>query len=306
MYNTFYLSWEPAFMQWLQSALGAFGETVMPIFSMLGEELILIAVLGFIYWSLDKEAGIYIGNALVVSVTWNPMLKNIALRARPYFVHKEIVCLKPVDASADIYDIAKQGFSFPSGHSANSSSVYASIALYWKKRALTILCAAAIFLVGISRFCLGVHYPSDVIAGWLLGLAAAGITALLSKAIKNYWLFAAVLLAGALPGLFYCKTTDYFTGLGMLIGYLLAVPFERRFVKFENTKKILPMILRVLGGIIIYFALNSLLKLPFSDAFLSSESAACLAFRVVRYAIILFCEIGVYPLLFNVFEKKAR
>ena len=72
--------------------------------------------------------------------------------------------------------------SFPSGHSADSAAVYLAIALvvglfFLRRplaRAVVVLGALLITgLVGISRLVLGVHWPTDVIAGWSAGLAAA-------------------------------------------------------------------------------------------------------------------------------------
>ena len=71
--------------------------------------------------------------------------------------------------------------SFPSGHSMQSTIVYATLgallARFAKRRATQVLpIAAAVaiaFLVGVSRLVLGVHYPSDVLAGWAAGAAWA-------------------------------------------------------------------------------------------------------------------------------------
>ena len=69
------------------------------------------------------------------------------------------------------------GSSFPSGHSFNSAVVYISIALAFaalsprqSARATVVLAAMALtLLVALSRVWLGVHYPSDAVAGWLGG-----------------------------------------------------------------------------------------------------------------------------------------
>lgn len=286
-------------MEWLQTVLGASGAALMSVISAFGEDLLMIAILGFVFWSLDKKAGKYVGMSLVMNVAWNPLIKNAVLRRRPYFDNPGIKCLKPVESGADIYDIAKQGFSFPSGHASNSASAYGALARFIRKKWLTALCVALTALVGISRFCVGVHYPTDVICGWLLGTVIVFLIPWLDKVIEKRIIFYGILLLSAIPGIFYCKTTDYFTGLGMLLGFLPALSFEEKYVKFENTRKPISMILRVVGGIAIYFALSFLLKFPFSEAFLESDSATCFAVRVVRYAIIIFIEIGVYPLLFK-------
>ena len=85
----------------------------------------------------------------------------------------------------------------------------------------------------------------------------------------------------------------------MMIGYFLACPFERKLVKFQETRSVIRTILRVVGGGAIYFGLNTLLKLPFSSDFLNDASMASYIVRALRYCIIVFVLIGVYPLIFD-------
>jgi undecaprenyl-diphosphatase len=71
--------------------------------------------------------------------------------------------------------VAVQSLSFPSGHAANSTIVWLSLAFLlterrpWRAAALWAAAWLAI-LIGLSRIMLGVHWPSDVIAGWAFGL----------------------------------------------------------------------------------------------------------------------------------------
>ena len=62
------------------------------------------------------------------------------------------------------------------------------------------------------------------------------------------------------------------------------------------------MILRALGAFAIYFGLNTLLKLPFSNDFLNSASIRALLIRTARYTINMFVILGVYPMAFPLFE----
>ena len=165
MGNTFYFEWEVALMQWIQSWLGPVGTAIASVISEMGEQLVCVAVLGFLYWCWEKEYGKYVGLNVLVGITLNPMIKNIFIRRRPYFDHPGIKCLKPVEKGADIYDISAQGYSFPSGHSTNAVTMYTSLGRYKKNRILTIIGIIVPLLVGISRFCVGVHYPTDVICG---------------------------------------------------------------------------------------------------------------------------------------------
>ena len=303
---TFYYDWEVALMEALQSHLGSFGEGLAKLVTLFGEEMLMIAILGFLYWCFDKQAAKRIGTCIMAGILLNPMLKNIALRRRPYFDNPGIRCLKPADSSADIYDVAAQGYSFPSGHSTNSAILYGSFPIQWKKRGLRIVAFVVPFLVGLSRVALGVHYPTDVLAGWVTGAASLLLISYFQSRVKNENMFHLILFLLALPGIFYCHTSDYFTGLGMMAGFFLAIPFEERFVRFEMTRSPVCAILRVIGGFAVYFGINTLLKMPFSKAFLESGTTGAMLVRSCRYLIVVFVMIGVYPLLFGKLIPKKK
>ena len=126
---------------------------------------------------------------------------------------------------------------------------------------------------------------------------------LMEKVVKQEWLRYVILLAISLPGIFWCSSRDYYTGLGMLIGMTAAVPFEKKYVDFKDTRNPFAMILRVIGAFAIYLVLNKVLKMPFSTEWLDSGKLVPNLVRTARYAIILFIVIGVYPKVFPVFEK---
>ncbi len=97
-------------------------------------------------------------SALIVNLT----LKNLVARPRPFEVIDGLWVLikKP------------KGYSFPSGH---TSSAFSAAAVYYKcldkKYGIPAILLAC--LIGFSRLYLGVHYPSDVIAGAIIGLTIA-------------------------------------------------------------------------------------------------------------------------------------
>ena len=304
--NTYFFPWEVNLIEWLQTHIGGAGISLISHLSIFGEEMLMILIVGFVYWSYDKKLGRTIGLTAIMGLAWSTMIKNIALRRRPYFDHEGIKIMRVVDAKADIYDIAAQGYSFPSIHSANAATVFGTLAVNLRKRWMTIAAVMILLLTGFSRVVVGAHYPTDVLVGWTLGLISVMITLVLQKRIKNTPVLYGILLITAVPGLFYCKSADYFTSMGLLVGFMGGTLLDDRFVHFENTRKPISMIARVLGGLALYLALNTILKLPFSKEFLSGGSTAGMLVRSARYAIVAFVDFGVYPMLFRPQKRTAR
>ena len=150
---------------------------------------------------------------------------------------------------------------------------------------------------------MGAHYPTDVMAGWLLGLTAVVLVTMLQNRVKNTLALYGILLITAIPGFFYCTSADYFTAVGLLIGFMGGTLLDDYYVHFEDTRKPLSMVARLLGGLAVYLVVNKVLKMPFSKEFLSDGSTAALMVRCARYAIVAFIDFGVYPMLFKL-ERK--
>lgn len=296
MGNTFYFEWEPVMMVWIQNILGQTGAQIASIITSLGEEMIMVAILGYLYWCYDKKFGTYVGTNLMVGLVANPMIKNIFLRYRPYMVHSEVSCLKQVH-EGDLYDPLLQGYSFPSGHTSNSSTMYFSLPVYKRNKWLVLLGILMPLGIGISRVCLGVHYPTDVMAGWLLGAVVVAVVTWLQKKIRVKWKLYLLILILCIPGCFYCTSNDYFTSLGMMIGFFGAGIFEEKYVQFENTTNMKKSILRVVGGLVVFLVANVVLKAIFGMVQVAEMEPLL---RVLRYGVLVFLTMGVYPLSFRI------
>ena len=302
--NVFFWQWEVDLIAWIQSWMNPALVQVCSIVSMLGEELVPVAIFALIYFCINKKMAkrIFV-NFVAVNLT-NPMIKNIALRKRPYMVHENIRCLKPIDKSADIMDISAQGYSFPSGHAVNSLTMMGSLAMYVKNHAVTVISVVLVLLCGISRFCLGVHYPTDVIAGFLEGVIVILLMELMERKIPNKWVRYLIIVLLAVPGWFFCRSNDFYVGFGMLLGFIPAEYVEEKYVNFTEAKNPLRAIVRVVIALGLFVGLNTVLKLPFSKELLASATFAQYLIRTIRYALIVFLILGVYPFAFRFWDRK--
>jgi len=307
MGNIFYFDWEVDLIEWIQNTMGSVGEAISKVVTFLGSETFLLAILLIMLFCYKKEAGKRCAFTILAASMWYPMIKNIVLRVRPYMAHPDRVkVLSIVEPDADPMDIIQQGFSFPSGHAASAVAVYGGIARELRKRWIWVTAVIIMLLIGVSRFVVGVHYPTDILAGWAVGILAILFSILTEKIIKKEWQRYLILLAISLPGIFWCSSRDYYTALGMLVGMTAAVPFEEKYVNYRDTRNPFAMILRVAGAFAIYFVLNTVLKMPFSTEWLDSGTLAPNLVRTARYAILLFVAVGIYPMAFPLFERVGK
>lgn len=138
------------------TALGGF--TLMVLFG--------LAALIWLLWIKRPGAAAWIAVSLIGSWLIDQMLKHWIARPRPELVPH----------LAQVTDA-----SFPSGHAMVSAAVYLTLALmladgakHWTARAAIVAFGSLIaMLIGCSRVYLGVHWPSDVLAGWSFGTAWA-------------------------------------------------------------------------------------------------------------------------------------
>lgn len=303
------MEWEANLIEWLQKYVSNVQNTegFAKFFDFFGAETGLLMVVLIVMFCWKKTAGQRLTLIVACVNMWLPMIKSVVLRPRPYMEHPDKVrALALSDEGAEAMDVAAQGYSFPSMHSASVPALYFALANEVKKKWLWILAGIMTVVVGFSRVVAGMHYPTDVLAGWALGFAVIGIFALLDRYIKKEWAIHLILLISAVPGLFYVRTTDYFTALGCLIGAIAAIWFERKYVNYEDTRRFPAMLLRVIGAILIYLVVNTLLKLPFDKEFLAGTSIAAFLIRTARYAIIMFLILGVYPMMFPLFERVGK
>lgn len=118
---------------------------------------------------------IYIGSSVVISAILTSVLKYAVNRPRPFVTYP------------DIEKVGKGGSpSFPSGHTSEAFALATSVSLSYPKWYVIAPSFAWAGAVGYSRMDLGVHYPSDVIAGAILGAGCAWVTFRVNKKLNSH------------------------------------------------------------------------------------------------------------------------
>ncbi len=140
-----------------------FLDAVMKFITSLGDVggVWVLTAIVLLMFKKTRKAGLCMALALIItSFVGNIILKNIFQRPRPFLIN-----------ATPLIITAPGGFSFPSGHTCVSFAGAGAFGMYFKRKAWIFYTLAA--LIGFSRIYLYVHYPSDVIAGALLGIIIA-------------------------------------------------------------------------------------------------------------------------------------
>lgn len=127
-------------------------------FSFLGSEACYLMILCLLYWCFSPGTGIRLGIAIMISTGVNSAVKLLFQLPRPFWVD-DAVQAWATEAS----------FGLPSGHAQSAVVVWGFLAAIVKQPAAKFGAILLILLISVSRLVLGVHFPGDVLAGWLIG-----------------------------------------------------------------------------------------------------------------------------------------
>jgi len=209
---------------------------IMRAISYTGSAAACVVLIIFIFWCVDEKKGLRLAVTLLISVWINLALKLLLDQPRPFF--------EAYDPSVGMVAVKMGGF--PSGHAQNSLVMWMIIASWSPLPRLSRfahfgIAAFLCLLIGFSRIYLGVHFPTDILGGWLLGgkilavyfFAGRRIEALLKS--PRAGLIAAAALAFAMN--MYRPSEYMLIPGGMILGLGVGCFLCRRYINFSASIK---------------------------------------------------------------------
>jgi membrane-associated phospholipid phosphatase len=232
-------------IEMLQSMLAPEFDVVFTAITLLGDGAVLVGLSATIYWGFDKSRGRLVTYVLLFGAYLNFFLKIVVPSPRP-------------PTYLRLTQESETSYGFPSGHAQDSTTFWSWTAMDFRKKILGLLGAVIVVSVGVSRIYLGLHYPVQVLGGWIIGLTVSfsAILVLRHYALRpvkliHQILFAFSTLIPMMVAVGFGLVGDAYPAQigGHLFGFALGVPVEENLVRFANNVRITKKILRLgMGG----------------------------------------------------------
>ncbi len=305
-------------LQEFRNGAGAFLADFLLKMTYFGELNTVLVIMAVIYWCVSKDVGTYLlmgwsGNRIL-----NGALKVTVCAYRPWIRDARIL---PYGDSIN----TATGYSFPSGHTMNASTVYGGGAVRKDLPGiLRIVLGVMVALVAFSRIYLGVHTPQDILVGAVCGTFVMWLTLKLMQWVKAHpekdflILFIGIALAicvavyagvkpypelldaeGKLVVDGHKMANDTFKGVGWCSAFLIGWILERRFVSFSTDIPMVKRVSRVTVGLLFYYII-SLILMPLVKGWIPGAAGT-----ITSCFIQMFYVSFVFPWCIRILEKKS-
>ena len=277
-------------LQALENIRCGFLDVFFSIFTLLGEEMVVAGIIAVIYICFKKSLG---ERAIVTVLSASCLttgIKSAVQRPRPYVAGD----VEKVDNF--LTEGLDETMSFPSGHATASSGFFATLAFSVKKLTYILLCVLFVLLVAFSRLYLGVHYPSDVLTGLLIGTGMAIIWHFIYKGAyrARLYIYLGVAIAACavlfIPSM---QTKSMYEMAGVALATAIGLLIEEKCVRFDDADRWWKRGVRLLVMAIVA-------AVPY--LLLSLLPEQILWFKFLQYFVTIFATITLVPLLI----KKLR
>lgn len=266
------LAWGLGILRLVQGMVSPAMTIAMRGLSFLGTEWFFLAALPLLYWCVDRRKGVRISLFFLFSSFLNLWLKDILAQPRPY------------DLDPKVGLAHESSYGLPSGHAQGSLVFWATMAKHFRASWSLVLAIALPLLIALSRLYLGVHFPTDILGGWLVGGILLVLDHFYGDLIEKAFvessarakLIVAALLALLMNALDMRDTSLSGVFFGAMLGFSYlgkAAPFS---AEGSPLQKGLRYILGLAGAGMIYVGLKAL--------FPGAGSELYALFRFIRYA----------------------
>lgn len=284
--------WGLEIIKAIQQIHGPVLDNIMQVITFFGSEDFYVLLLPALVWSIDYQVGIRLGVILLFSSYLNTDIKDLLQQARPFTLDPNVKL-----SEAD-------GYSLPSGHAQSATVVWGSLGLWVRKTWFWAVAIGLIILVGFSRVYLGVHFPTDVLAGWAIGAALLVIFFITLPTIQDKLaklnslaklliaLGAPVILVLLYPAKDIIATMATLSGIG--VGLALAPRYFSFSARGTWGQRILRLIIGILIVVGLFLGLRSVLP--------AEGEPFYLALRFVRYWLVGLWVVLGGPWLFRLMK----
>ncbi len=305
------------FLLWLEGLRNPFLDALMQTVTYLGDEIFFMVIALAVFWCVDKREGYYLLFVGFFGTMINQFLKLLCRVPRPWVREPKLSIVEAAREGAE-------GYSFPSGHTQSAVGNFGTIARWNRGKLLRALSILMILLVSFSRLYLGVHTPLDVGVSLVIGgILVFAFYPLMQKAPDDpriMYALIGIMVLCSLAFVLYANMTDFpmdenyenilsgrknsYSLLGALLGFAIAYPVEKKYIRFSEKSCILAQISKVTFGLGVLLGVKEGLK-----ALFSAMSFTWMGIHAVRYcAVVLFAAL-VWPLTFpfwdRVWKKKV-
>jgi undecaprenyl-diphosphatase len=269
---------------------------IFAVLTFMGNEEFYLFLLPVVYWAIDREIGIRLGYLSLLSAWINSVFKHLFAIPRPAAPQLDIP-----------YPVTDP--SFPSGHAQGAVVNWAYLAYRFRNRIFRVISVIIILGIGLSRLVLGVHFPQDVLGGWIIGLGVLLVYIWLEEPVGR-WIAdqrtpVQVLLAVGVPliliflhpadpeGLY--PVAGSVTPMSALAGLGVGLIMERAWVRFRVEGEWWRRVLRFLLGLGIVAALYVGPRLILPE---EMDHGVEVITRMARYALVGWAVSFLAPWLF--------
>lgn len=270
------LAWGLSVIVAIQQVRGPALDNFFRAVTLIGEQEFYLALLPLILWCVDYRNGLRLTLLFLASAYLNVDLKDWFCQPRPF----------DIDPAVKLF--SADGYGLPSFHAQSAVAMWGAAGAWVRRPWFSVSALVIVLLISFSRIYLGVHFPTDVLAGWGIGLAILAVYIAASVRIQDRLaqssLSTRLIIAVGIPVVLTLihPTKDTVAAMAAAAGIGAGMALAEGRLTFDAGGGLRQRALRFAAGIIVTLALYVGPRFVLPDA----GSPYYLVFRFVNYGLI--------------------